>query len=100
MSPRDHFLEVPIYRISEARFAEQYERDVTKYVQTLTDETPLSPDQIARIRGHYAYDYGGPWQYNQTVGWLRLFVLGCVFRSKSNTVLAEAEHGNAASRTL
>jgi len=80
MGPRDHFLEIPIYRISQVEFAKQYDRDVTKHVELLVNETPLSSDQIDKIRGIYAKEYGGPWQYNQAVGWLRLFVLGSQIR--------------------
>jgi hypothetical protein len=61
-------------------FSSKYERDLAKHLESLRAETPLSPDQAAQPRRNYFNTYGGPWLYNQTVGWLRLFVLGTQIR--------------------
>jgi len=38
------------------------------------------PATCLHVKQHFWETYGGPWQYNQVVGWVRLYVLGSQLR--------------------
>lgn len=85
MGPECYFMEVPIYRVSEKRFYRDYQRDLEAHLESLwPPNTP--PEILAELRPlaevHFWKRYGGPWQFNQAVGWIRLYLLGNQFRGE------------------
>jgi hypothetical protein len=76
-----YFFEIPIYRISEDRFYKLYDYDLhcrlESYSQSCGVECDQIPERIRRnVEQSFWETYGGPWHFNQTVGWLRLFIWG------------------------
>lgn len=69
--------EVPIYRCSSKQFLEQMDQDVEQHLKWLEAASGgITRDQAPRTFGlseeHFRKSYGGPWEYNQVVGWLRI----------------------------
>lgn len=75
---RDYYIfDIPVYRCSE----EQFDVDMAAAVAKRHDEffatTGISrenaPESYKNIEEHTRQTFGGPWNFNQVVGWLRLF---------------------------
>ena len=68
--------EIPIYRCSAAQFVDKMERDTKKHLKWLEQTSGATRDAAPRtfkISEKYFRDtYGGPWQYNQVIGWLQI----------------------------
>jgi hypothetical protein len=76
-----YFFEIAIYRISHNRFNEGCERDLRRRWEQFTRLSGRTREQVSEelrlnVAQHFWETYGGPWQFNQAVAWLRLFVLG------------------------
>lgn len=72
-----HFFELPIYRCSEDDFNRQYKKDLNERLQPLAESISAPPEDSAVLRNaeqNFWENYGGPWRYNQLVGWLQLYV--------------------------
>ncbi len=41
---------------------------------------PIIKNTSIHDKQHFWENYGGPWQYNQVIGWVRLYVLGSQLR--------------------
>ena len=85
MGPEHYFFELPIYRCSERPFYSKYARDLEAHLAALwPPNTP--PNILAELRplaeDHFRKRYGGPWHFNQTVGWIRLYTLGTQIRGE------------------
>lgn len=72
-----YIFEIPIYRCPEDEFDKKFAQDLAEHYERiwpggakdrLPRETVLSAEQ------HYWETYGGPWNYNQTVGWLGVYI--------------------------
>jgi len=84
LRPERYFFEIPIYRVSEERFNEGYDRDLLRWLDSIPglDVHQISEDLRTRMEQHFWETYGGPWRFNQAVGWLRLYVLGSQIRGE------------------
>ncbi len=81
-----YFFEIAIYRISHDWFNEGYERDLRRHWEQFIRLSGRTREQVSKelrlnVEQHFWETYGGPWQFNQAVGWLRLFVLGSQIRA-------------------
>ena len=87
-SPERYFFELPIYRVSESVYSAEFHRhlarfwDETERMHGRAREEIFSDDQRALIQEQQWRNFGGPWRYNQVVGWVRLFVLGFQIRGE------------------
>jgi len=72
------FFELPVYRCSEAEHSTETESAKRRYLKKFDrPSVPQLHDDLVRL----FYDlYGYPWRYNDVIGWIRLFVLGCQLR--------------------
>jgi hypothetical protein len=82
-----YFFEIPIYRISHEKFDKGYENAFHRHWKNFIGASGLDPSQIQdSIRLHvkqgFWETYGGPWNYNQVIGWIRLYVLGSQLRGE------------------
>jgi choline dehydrogenase-like flavoprotein len=79
-----YFLEIPIYRVSRDAFHAQFNRDQNAHLERQRVLGGVQPGQLPDwemgVRDRFWAAYGTPWQYNQVVGWLRLFRLGTQLR--------------------
>lgn len=78
-----YFFEIPVYRCSPERFEEETKElfDVInqqfKHHKRILKVQEMDPKFVNRFRGQY---YG--YEYNEVVGWIRLFVSGDQIRGK------------------
>jgi hypothetical protein len=78
-----YFFEIPLYRVQKEDFNRQYERDKEQYLSEFQAkfEFPVSEAVLRRVEQDFWETYGGPWHFNQAIGWLRLYVLGTQIRA-------------------
>lgn len=81
------FFEIPIYRISHEAFDQKYRLDLERYWNSFNQASGLSRSEVSEefrmsTEQHFWEIYGGPWRFNQAVGWLRLFARGSQVRGE------------------
>ena len=69
--------DLPIYRLSEQEFESGYAEDLRCHLASLEKLSGgITREQAPRVywsaESHFRESYGGPWRYNQVIGWLRL----------------------------
>lgn len=87
---RGNFFDVPVYRLPEGRYYE--ERDSYVEGTMFSPNDPWSPrprefynvhrSQYIQFREHLVARYGGPWNYNEIVGYIRLHFVGSQIRGE------------------
>ena len=91
MSAGTHYLfDLPIYRLSEDDYYAQRDAHVDRIMtENPLANTPIKPSEAVRLDpqdaafvSHLRHKYGGPWQFNEVVGYLRLPVLGSQVRAE------------------
>ena len=83
-----YIFDLPIYRKTKNDFDAEIETHIAKRIEWIIshdpEQRPLSHEVILRVRHSIIAGFGGTWQFNQIVGWLRLFVegntVGCKFQ--------------------
>lgn len=75
------FFDVPMYRLTEDEYIAAFERQREKGLgpegmATLRKLEQENPDFEARRRELLLDSYGGPWQFNEIVGYIRLVFMG------------------------
>lgn len=75
--------EVPIYRVSHAEFNRGFDYDEAQFLAKTFNIIPpeRAPESFRGSQQHFWEHYGGPWRYNQAVGWLRIYTLGSQLRA-------------------
>jgi hypothetical protein len=75
-----YIFDIPIYRKTKTEFNSEIETQVAKRIERIIsydpEQRPLSQDVRQRQYHSVIAESGGPWQFNQIVGWFRLFVEG------------------------
>jgi hypothetical protein len=75
-----YIFDIPIYRKTKDDFNAEIEMHVAKRVKLIisydAERRPLSQEVCQRQFHSIIAESGGPWQFNQIVGWFRLFVEG------------------------
>src|SRR4029077_5456422 len=87
MSPH-YFYDIPVYRLP----AKQYYAEMDQHIDTvlfppndpysgaLREMERKNPNENVALRDHFYRSYGGPWQFNETIGFIRLHFLGSQIR--------------------
>lgn len=81
MSAFPDFFDLPVYRVSE----DQYYADLEKFADERVEAAggpDRDPDTVAQIREHAKVNFGGPWQYNEIIGYIRLHFVGSQIRGE------------------
>lgn len=72
-----YIFDIPVYRCTEERFYADMDAAVAKRHDEIFATTSISqknaPESYKNIEEHTRQTFGGPWNFNQVVGWLRLF---------------------------
>jgi hypothetical protein len=72
-----YFFDLPVYRLPGERYYVERGAFVDRHMQ------PIGHSQLDEsFRGHLEYAYGGPWQFNEIIGYIRLFFLGSQVRGE------------------
>lgn len=87
----NYFYDLPIYRVS----SEKFDRDWGEYLQTSLYSAPSGiskeyiddfykrePGQKSFRTQHAWKKFGGPWRYNEIIGYIRLYFLGDQIRGE------------------
>lgn len=78
MTADRYFLEIPVYRCSRAKHANEMERARQQYAA----RSGCSAASRPRLDQHFNERYFTEWDYNEVVGWIRLFWLGPQLRAE------------------
>ena len=90
MSGVKYFFDLPVYRLAR----DQYYRERDDHIDSVLfpKESPHTPGRRARdladptinegIRNHIALSYGGCWEFNEIIGYIRLHFLGTQVRGE------------------
>lgn len=75
---RDYYIfDIPVYGCSEKRYSNAMDNAVAKRHDEIFSMTGISrekaPESYKNSETHTRRAFGGPWHFNQVVGWLRLF---------------------------
>jgi len=73
-----YFFDLPVYRLPEAQYHGERGVFVERHMGRLTGDSQLDE----AFRGHLEQAYGGPWQFNEIIGYIRLFFLGSQVRGE------------------
>jgi len=78
---RDQYIfDIPIYRKTKDDFNNEIKTSLGSRVGWIIshdlDRRPLKNETYDRLKDSVIRESGGPWQFNQIIGWLRLFVEG------------------------
>lgn len=78
---RDQYIfDIPVYRLTSDEFNSEIDIQIAKRIARLisydSQRRPLSREIKERERHLAIAESGGPWQFNQIIGWLRLFTEG------------------------
>ena len=85
-----YLFDLPIYRLSESNYVAEQNAYIDK-VMTASPlpSTPAHPSTARRLSGpdaalrdHLWHCYGGAWQFNEVVGYLRVHLLGTQVRAE------------------
>lgn len=85
------FYDVPVYRLFEAEYYRQREEFIEKTLYPPSDPLTATtrralkakdPNAEDFMRDHLAKAYGGPWRFNEIVGFIRLHFLGAQIRGE------------------
>ncbi len=75
-----YIFDIPIYRCTQKEYETAQDAAVEKQLVRILDDQDIlresQPGTCERIRGTTSHAFGGPWQFNQIIGWLRLFAEG------------------------
>ena len=75
-----YICDIPVYRCAEDVFYADMERAVAEHLGWLTKASGASrdkaPETFRNAEDHFRSTYGGPWTFNQVVGWIRLYAAG------------------------
>jgi hypothetical protein len=81
----DYFFDVPVYRLARDKYeAEQkaYIESVMFETETLREYYGQNRDQAEMMHEHLWKRYGGPWQFNEIIGYIRLYFYGSQIRGE------------------
>src|SRR5258708_2596595 len=68
----DYFFDIPVYRLTK----EKYEAEQKAHIESMMFETDASSPRGRYYRDQLWKRYGGPWQFNEIIGYIRLHFLG------------------------
>lgn len=81
-----YFFEIPVYRTREQTFYQEREKRIEKYLDDLVKRNggitrEQSPDTFLYAEERLRQQYGA-WNFNQAIGWIRLYILGDQIRGE------------------
>lgn len=85
-----YFIDIPVYRVSQDRYYSEMDLFIKKTMYPGPPEQneinknfyARNPDQEAKFQEHLFYLYGGAWNYNEIIGYIRLYFLGLQVRGE------------------
>ncbi len=73
----EYIFDLPVYRCSRARHKKEMDEFVESHLRLCFDDHGLSrqadSEALLRIKANVRNSFGGSWEFNEIVGWVRLF---------------------------
>jgi hypothetical protein len=76
------FYDIPVYRLTEKQYEARQANHVNKEISNEKQSYFIGkmyvedPSQEEQRRTHLRRRYGGPWDFNEIIGWIRLYFYG------------------------
>ena len=84
-----YFSDIPVYRLPQERYTDEMRSFVEKKIQTTFECDRVSksfsarqPNRVDDLRDHHRLTYGGVWNFNEIIGYIRLYFLGSQIRGE------------------
>jgi len=92
-----YFFDIPIYRLPKEKYYKERDDYLKKNIYSGSKEHneikkqlyEKCPQQEAYIKSHLIQKYGGAWNYNEIIGWIKLHFLGNQIRGEFWYVIAK-----------
>jgi len=80
----EYFLVVPVYRVKEDKYYSDMESDFEKLISSTwdVDFRKNNPDLVKNWKSSHQSSYGGGWEFNEIVGYIKLYFLGTQVRGE------------------
>jgi len=87
---RGNFFDVPVYRLPSERYYNERDAYIDRMIFRPNDKSSpwlreyykVHRDDYIRFHDHLVHRYGGPWNYNEIVGYIRLHFMGSQIRGE------------------
>lgn len=81
MSGFPDFFDLPVYRLTEEKYYADLERYTDERIEAAGGPN-RNANAILHIRQHSTEAFGGPWEYNEIIGYIRLHFVGSQIRGE------------------
>ena len=80
----DYFLSIPVYRVPEEKYYSEMEKDFNRVLSDTWEEDFIAshPDLVDGYRSNHRDTYGGDWEFNEIIGFIKLFFMGTQVRGE------------------
>ncbi|MFT4805747.1 MAG: hypothetical protein ACI9YE_002973 [Psychroserpens sp.] len=80
----EYFISVPVYRIEQEKYYLNLKIDLGKLISKSwgDDFCKKNPDLVQSYQSHHHSSYGGCWEFNEIVGYIKLHFLGTQVRGE------------------
>ena len=80
----EYFLAVPVYRIKQDKYYSDMENDFEKLISKAWDDDfrQKNPNLVQNYKSYHRSSYGGDWECNEIVGYIKLHFLGTQVRGE------------------
>jgi len=80
----DYFFVVPVYRLQEEKYYSEMNSDFEKQISEAWDDSfrQNNPDLVRGWQQHHRSSYGGDWEFNEIIGYIKLYFMGTQVRGE------------------
>ncbi|QOJ19404.1 MAG: hypothetical protein HRU77_01055 [Gammaproteobacteria bacterium] len=78
----EYFFEIGIYRCSPDKYYKELKEGKDKFLEPLKKIKSISPDSYQNAGTFYDLNHWPMWNYNEVIGWLKLYRLGSQIRGE------------------
>lgn len=86
-----YFFDIPIYRLSPEKYSIELNRYLTKKLSSPDMSTFLKSNPKIALQNEefFTQQFGGMWEYNEIIGYIKLYILGSQIRGEYSLVKAK-----------
>ncbi|EHR40655.1 hypothetical protein [Alishewanella jeotgali] len=80
----DYFLVIPVYRLPESEYFSKMNDDFERLISKSWDASfrHSNPSLVENWRKSHRSSYGGDWEFNEVIGYIKLFFMGSQVRGE------------------
>lgn len=74
----DYFMVIPVYRVTEDNYFLKMKEDFDNHISSSYDESIRQgdPNLVQKLERTHQSSYGGVWEFNEIIGYIKLFFMG------------------------